>query len=59
MMIEYTAPFDVRLLIKSKKKDTTVVQPDLCVICDQTKLYNQDCNGTSDFVIEIKEKFNL
>jgi len=49
----YAAPFDVRLPIKSKKKDTTVVQPDLCVICDQNKLDDQGCNGAPDLVIEI------
>lgn len=49
----YAAPFDVRLPIKSKKKDTTVVQPDLCVICDQSKLDDQGCNGAPDLVIEI------
>jgi Uma2 family endonuclease len=49
----YAAPFDVRLPIKSKKKDTTVVQPDLCVICDQSKLDDQGCNGAPDLIIEI------
>src|SRR6266487_1759629 len=37
----YPAPFDVRLPIKNKKKDneiTTVVQPDMSVICDETKI---------------------
>jgi Uma2 family endonuclease len=49
----YAAPFDVRLPIPSKKKDTTVVQPDLCVICDPEKLDDQGCNGAPDLVIEI------
>ena len=32
----YIAPFDVRLPVKSKKDDKiyTVVQPDICVVCD-------------------------
>jgi Putative restriction endonuclease len=34
----FVAPFDVRLPIKSAKKDSTVVQPDLCVICNESKL---------------------
>jgi hypothetical protein len=36
----FQAPFDVRLPVKSKKnKDIdTVVKPDLCVICDESKL---------------------
>jgi Uma2 family endonuclease len=49
----YVAPFDVRLPIKSKKKDSTVVQPDLCVVCDQTKLDMQGCNGAPDLIVEI------
>ena len=49
----FAAPFDVRLPIKSLKKDTTVVQPDLCVICDESKLDEKGCNGTPDLMVEI------
>jgi Uma2 family endonuclease len=49
----YAAPFDVRLPIPTKKKDTTVVQPDFCVICDASKLDDAGCNGAPDLVIEI------
>ena len=49
----FVAPFDVRLPIPSKKKDTTVVQPDLCIICDESKLDDQGCNGAPDLIIEI------
>ncbi len=52
----YHAPFDVRLPVKNKKKDDeviTVVQPDLCVICDQSKLDSRGCCGAPDLVIEI------
>ena len=49
----YAAPFDVRLPIPSKKKDTTVVQPDFCVICDASKLDDTGCNGAPDLIIEI------
>ena len=49
----YLSPFDVRLPIPSKKKDTTVVQPDLCIICDESKLDDQGCNGAPDLIIEI------
>ena len=31
----------------------TVVQPDLCVICDETKLDERDCIGAPDLVVEI------
>lgn len=49
----FVAPFDVRLPIKSEKKDTTVVQPDLCVICDESKIDEKGCNGTPDLIVEI------
>lgn len=49
----FQAPFDVRLPIKATKKDTTVVQPDLCVICDEEKLDEKGCNGSPDLMVEI------
>ena len=51
----YTAPFDVRLPASSRKhKDIdTVVQPDLCVVCDPEKLDELGCVGAPDLVIEI------
>lgn len=49
----FIAPFDVRLPVKSFLKDSTVVQPDLCIICDATKIDEQGCNGTPDLVVEI------
>jgi Uma2 family endonuclease len=51
----YYAPFDVRL-VKSKTEDekvTTVVQPDLCIICDDDKLDDRGCIGAPDLVVEI------
>lgn len=53
----FSVPFDVRLplpnhLIKGNKIDT-VVQPDICVVCDQSKLDKQGCVGPPDLVIEI------
>ena len=50
----FPAPFDVRLPVSKKKgKSDTVVQPDLVVICDESKLDEQGCNGAPDIVIEI------
>lgn len=53
----FAAPFDVRLLDKKKSADDqsifTVVQPDLCVICDETKLDTRGALGAPDLVIEI------
>jgi len=66
----YDAPFDVRLTrIRNDKEVKTVVQPDLCVICDPSKLDDRGCNGAPDLIIEIlspgnsrtemKDKFEL
>ena len=53
----FVAPFDVRLInfTKSTADNTvfTVVQPDLCVICDQSKLDKRGCIGSPDLVVEI------
>jgi Uma2 family endonuclease len=51
----YTAPFDVRLPRKSKndRDILTVVQPDICVICDPAKLDDKGCLGAPDIAIEI------
>ncbi|MCU0468477.1 MAG: Uma2 family endonuclease [Arcicella sp.] len=48
----YAAPFDVYL--PSLKGDgQTVVQPDLSVICDISKIQKQGCVGSPDLIIEI------
>lgn len=51
----FAAPFDVRLPVKSKKHEDidTVVQPDICVICDSNKLDELGCLGAPDLVVEI------
>ena len=50
----FLAPFDVRLPVSIKKgQNTTVVQPDICVVCDPQKLDKQGCDGAPDLVIEI------
>ena len=56
----YSAPFDVRLPVKSRKNEDifTVVQPDICVICDPTKLDDAGCIGAPDLIIEILLKGN-
>lgn len=47
----FNAPSDVRLAADGD--DDTVVQPDLFVVCDKSKLDGQNCNGAPDLVIEI------
>lgn len=52
----FAAPFDVRLPVRNKKKPeqiTTVVQPDICIVCDKSKLDERGCCGTPDLVVEI------
>ncbi len=49
----YPAPFDVRLPIPKGKKMYTVVQPDLCVICDERKTDKRGAIGAPDLVVEI------
>ena len=54
----YTAPFDVRLFDKSKSVKAnqdvySVVQPDICIICDVDKLDDKGCQGAPDLIIEI------
>ncbi len=49
------APFDVRLPRKSKddKDIITVVQPDISVVCDKSKIDLRGCLGAPDIVVEI------
>lgn len=51
----YSAPFDVVLPVRneSKNRATTVVQPDICVICDVSKIDEAGCVGAPDLIIEI------
>ncbi|MDR1174016.1 MAG: Uma2 family endonuclease [Treponema sp.] len=49
----YAAPFAVRLFPEEDKSDDTVVEPDITVICDPSKLDDRGCNGVPDFIIEI------
>ncbi len=69
----FYAPSDVRFPNEENKYDDnrtfTVVQPDIYVVCDLSKLDDKGCNGAPDMIIEIvspknskrdvKEKFEL
>ena len=51
----FIAAFDVRLPVKNRKKDdeiTTVVQPDVCIFCDPSKLDDRGACGAPDLAIE-------
>jgi Uma2 family endonuclease len=51
----YHAPFDVRLAkAEASEGDIkTVVQPDLVIVCDPSKLDEKGCLGTPNIIIEI------
>ncbi len=51
----YTAPFDVRFTEADETDEecSTVVQPDIAVICDHKKLDDKGCKGAPDFIAEI------
>ena len=51
----FTAPFDVRLQRAGAADNEvfTVVQPDLCVICDRSKIDKRGCLGAPDLVVEV------
>ena len=68
----FYAPFDVRLPENGETaadKIYTVVQPDICVVCDPSKIDELGCIGAPDMIVEIvspstakkdiTEKFNL
>jgi len=54
----FAAPYDVRLFYEEDESDTTVVQPDLIVVCDPKKLGPEGCRGAPDLVIEILSPSN-
>jgi Uma2 family endonuclease len=52
----YYAPFDVRLPLHGSMDDDKVydvVQPDICVICDMTKLDDKGCICAPDLIVEV------
>ena len=52
----FHAPFDVRFPKHGEiidNKIDTVVQPDICVICDLSKLDERGCCGAPDMIVEV------
>lgn len=53
----YSAPFDVPFPSKDVTNDDdkiyTVMPPDICIICNESKLDNRGCPGTPDLIVEI------
>ena len=54
----FASPLDVRLFPKDDNSDDTVVQPDLLVVCDKSKIGKGSINGAPDLVIEIVSPSN-
>lgn len=52
----FHAPFDVRL--NADGDDDTVVQPDIIVVCDKSKLDERGCKGAPDFIVEILSPYH-
>lgn len=52
----YPAPFAVRLFEKKEDRPenvTTMVEPDVSVVCDDAKIDESGCKGAPDFIAEI------
>lgn len=52
----FVSPFDVRIPLKNQKSNDTVfsvVQPDICIVCEESKIDEKGCNGAPDFIAEI------
>ena len=52
----YPAPFGVRLLEKDGERPEdvdTMVEPDISVVCDRSKIDRHGCKGAPDMVVEI------
>lgn len=51
----YIAPFDVRLPRAGEADDDidTVVQPDISVICEKSRLDERGCRGAPEWIIEV------
>ena len=58
----YPAPFDVRLPKNGETENGkiyTVVQPDISIICDLSKIDENGCLGAPDMIVEILSPSNL
>ena len=52
----YAAPFGVRLFEQdgdSEENVDTVVEPDISVVCDRSKLDKRGCKGAPDMIVEV------
>ena len=54
----FPAPFDVTLP-NASGVNNTVLQPDITVVCDPSKITEQGCHGTPDLVVEVISKSSV
>ncbi len=54
----FAAPFDVILPV-TPGISNTVVQPDITVVCDPSKITERGCNGAPDLVVEVVSKSSV
>ena len=54
----FQAPFDVLLPDYSGVKNT-VVQPDITVVCDESKITKAGCTGAPDLIVEVISKSSV
>ncbi|GHT56703.1 hypothetical protein FACS1894109_06490 [Spirochaetia bacterium] len=54
----FPGPFGVRLFPKDDLSDNTVLEPDITVVCDLSKLDKRGCKGAPDMIIEILSPSN-
>ena len=52
----YPAPFAVKLF--AEEGETAIVESDLSIICDRSKLTDRGCSGAPDWVVEIVSQSN-
>ncbi|MCK4514441.1 MAG: Uma2 family endonuclease [Spirochaetaceae bacterium] len=58
----YLAPFDVFILSATDDeadRTDTIVEPDLVVVCDPSKLIRRGCAGAPDWVVEILSTWTM
>lgn len=56
----YPAPFDVILTDDNGNLEDSknVVQPDISVVCDKSKLTDKGCTGSPDMIVEVVSPYN-
>lgn len=49
----FIAPLSVRLSPADDESDKTVVEPDIFVVCDESKMTESGCKGAPDMIVEV------